>query len=213
MKGIRKFNCFVQIFIHVWTEDGPVAEEVVVSSPDVPEAEDAVSPLSMKSPSPPTMPYVPRELQDHLNRKKGSHWSPGGKELGQGKRGRKPNRRYESESESITSPPRPAPPAAGHKPNQRYESKSDSDSDYESKSKSASKSDSKSDSKSVTSLTPRPAPPAAPPGPSSIHTWIKFYKKYLNNRNPLLKTCHWKHLKKIKNPHPPNAWFYLFPGH
>ena len=92
----------------------PVVEEVEVTSPDT-RLEDSISPLSMKSPSPPTfpIPYVPRELQDHLSKKKGSHWSPGGKELGVGRRGPKPIKRYEDESESelesATSPSRLLP--------------------------------------------------------------------------------------------------------
>jgi hypothetical protein len=123
-------------------DDQPIAEEVVVSSPYT-RFEDVISPLSMKSPSPPAIePYVPRELQDHLNRKKGSHWSPGGKELRQGKRGRKPNQRYEPksesepESESVPSsppsaalPPEPPPvhpPVPSRRPNRRYKPKFES---------------------------------------------------------------------------------------
>jgi hypothetical protein len=52
-------------------------------------------------------------------------------------------------------------------------------------------------------------------GPSSVHMWIKFCAKYLNNRNPIIKHVTEKHgkktkIKKINNSHPPTAQFYLF---
>jgi hypothetical protein len=54
-------------------------------------------------------------------------------------------------------------------------------------------------------------------GPSSVHTWIKVFAKYLNNRNRLIKHVIEKHgektkIKEIKNSHPPTARFYLFPS-
>jgi hypothetical protein len=53
------------------------------------------------------------------------------------------------------------------------------------------------------------------PGPSSVHTWIKVFAKYLDNRNPLIKHVIEKHgeetkTRKLKTRIPqPRDFIYL----